>query len=457
MLIIVGAVDSGKTTFAQVAKSFGYHVFEMGDVVRESYRKGHTTKPYTEFVSEKLDSEGKSFVAKIVVEKIKKQNLDLRKVVVVGPRTLEEVSYLKDNLGPARIVLVWADMRDRYRRWNADSSMISKPMTYEEFIERNQIEDRWGLAQVLAKQDTILVNEGSIGDFRVQAKAFLESIKNQENLLFNRFKPIKKLGEGQSKETWKASDRKMGDRIVALKILKAKDRFRDLLREAGIAGALDHPNIAFMHEVNENEGYLVEKYIDGKNLEEVIKDMALTGKQMPIPESARILTQLLDALCYAHKERRIHGDLKPANIMICRDEDVKAIVTDFEVGRIISESGGETGFSKETRNLGSIHYWAPELFEGKHRSKKTDLFALGIIAYLLFTLENPFVHPCGYVSETDLIRSKSYRPHPMSERYPALPRELDKVVLKLLEKDEHRRYDDAEKARHDFLAIDFKQ
>jgi len=454
MLVVVGHVDSGKTTFANIAESLNYHVFEMGDEIRKLYRAANTTKPYTEFVSEKFDLEGKSSVAKIVVDKIKKCNIDPAKTVIVGPRTLEEVAYIQDSLGPTIIVLIWANMQERYKRWNANRDLISRAMSYEEFIDRNQIEDDWGLAQVLAKKDKTLVNEESIDKFEAQAGAYLESIKDQEHLLFARFKPTEKLGEGFSKVTWKALDRTMGDRVVALKILKAKGRFKDLLREAKIGGALEHENIALMYEVNEKEGYLVEQFVEGESLEEVIRKRAL-HKSVSISESVNILTQLLNALCYAHNERqRIHGDLKPANIMICRGDGLKVKLTDFEVGRIIAEAGETISPSDEALNLGSQRYWAPELFEGKPRSKKSDLFGLGIVAYLLFTQRSPFLHPCGFIRETNLIKCKSYRPDKLSKHNPRLPEELDDVVLRLLE-EENKRYDDAEEVRDEFLAIDF--
>jgi len=455
MLIIVGSIASGKTTFAKVAENLEYHAFEMGDEVKHLFKKNPRRSTITEFVTEKFNLEGKDFFARRVVSNIKVKHLDLKKVVIVGPRTLEEISYIKKNLGPAKIVLVWAGSKERYERWNAEARVFFEPaLTYGEFIERNLAEDSWGLSLVEAKKDDLIVNEEPLHVFHEKLKEYLKRIGTEGDLFRGRFEIIAELGSGQSKETWKALDYNLGRKIVAIKKVLLKSEARKVLHEATVAGPLTHDNIAHILDVDETEGFLVEEFIDGKDLQEIIKESGINGKPIPVSQSAEIFRQLLDALCHAHSHNRLHCDIKPANVMICKGDMLKVKLTDFEVGKIT-----KTGEAKTAKgsNFGSPRYFAPELFEGKPHSKQSDLFSLGIVGYLLFTQKNPFLHPSGYVPINDLIRSKEFRPRPMRESDPTLPPEIDKVILKLLEKEESERYDDVEKVRADFQAIDFSK
>ena len=456
MLIVVGTVHSGKTEFGNAARSLGFHVVEMGDKVRELHSQEDPERPITDFVTRKFIQEGKDVIAKCVVNRIKScSRLDTKKLVIIGPRTHEEIIYLKRNLGYARTVLVEANSRDRYNRWRANVGLLrprSPEMTYEEFIERNHIEYKWGLSQVLTCKNDIITNEQALSTFKRKAKAYLKEILSKEDLLLGRFEMKELLGAGQSKETWKAYDHQLG-RDVALKQLIIQNGIQKLLGEARTASSLRHENIAQIFEFYEEEGILAEEYVEGKDLRSKIKENCLRGTPMSITDSAEIFAQLLEAVCAAHDADRLHGDIKPANVMLCSGDKIKVKLTDFEVGTILSEIAQEG----DQPMGGSRNYMAPEMLEGKPRSKQTDLFSLGIVGYLLFTHRNPFQHPSGVIPIEEMIKLRTFNPAHMTEWNPALPQRLDDIVLKLLARDLGDRYEEAENVKRDFSSINFKE
>jgi len=261
--------------------------------------------------------------------------------------------------------------------------------------------------------------------------------------VLSRYKLVAMLGKGAQKETWKAVDLKLGGREIALKILRNMRDLEDLRREARVAGKLKHRNIAEVLNIHDDEGFLVEEFITGDNLENVIKDHIINGSWFQRLECIDILKQLLEAICHAHedvKPPRIHGDIKPANVMIQKDGVVK--LTDFGVGKILTKSRKKE-YSIEDQKLGSYNWLAPEVLRGGRLSKRSDLFSLGMIAYILFTQKHPFLHPSGSIQITELIKSKTFHSVSPSECDTTIPEELNEIVVKLLEKKVRSRYGNA--------------
>lgn len=261
--------------------------------------------------------------------------------------------------------------------------------------------------------------------------------------LLNRYKLVAMLGRGAQKETWKAVDLKLGGREVALKILRNMRDLEDLRREARVAGKLKHRNIAEVLNIHDDEGYLVEEFIKGDNLENIMKDHITKGSWFNTLESIDILKQLLEAICHAHediKPPRIHGDIKPANVMVQKDGVVK--LTDFGVGKILSKRRRKE-YSVGDRKLGSTNWLAPEVLRGGQLSKRSDLFSLGMIAYILFAQKHPFLHLSGSTPISELIKSKTFHSTSLSEYDPTIPEELSEIVVKLLDKRVKKRYGDA--------------
>lgn len=258
-------------------------------------------------------------------------------------------------------------------------------------------------------------------------------IHSKGDKVLDRYELITLLGVGAQKRTWKAVDHEL-DREVALKRLLNMREIEVLLGEAKVAGKLKHQNIARLFNIHKDQGYLVEEFVNGDNLEKIMKDHVLRGTWFDVVKSIDILKQLLEAVSYTHqnvKPPRIHGDIKPANIMIQKDGVVK--LTDFGVGKILSKRRN-TEYSVEDRKLGSINWLAPEVLKGGRRTRQSDLFSLGIVAYLLFTQNHPFLHPSGCISIEELIKSKTFHPIPLTDHNPSISETLNEIVFGLLEK-----------------------
>jgi len=211
--------------------------------------------------------------------------------------------------------------------------------------------------------------------------------------------------------------------------------------EARIAGPLTHKNIVQILDIYEEYGFLVEEFVEGKDLESLIKEHIAKGTWFTIEEAVSIIKQILEAINYLHtfNPPRIHGDIKPANILIQGDKTVK--LTDFGVGKILLEETREN--YEEGRRLGSLNYQAPEVFRGHPRDKQTDLFSIGVVAYLLLTQQHPFLHPSGLVSSSILIKSRKFRPPPPNKYNKKISEKLNSIVLKLIEKNRKKRYKNA--------------
>lgn len=230
------------------------------------------------------------------------------------------------------------------------------------------------------------------------------------------------------------------NRTVALKMILAgsmatpaeRERFR---REAELAANLDHANIVPIYEVRELDGLLFfsMRFVDGGNL----AHRAFWFMNDP-RETARLVEILARAVHYAHTKGFIHCDLKPSNILI--DHDGQPQITDFGLARRASEDSSLTATGAI---LGTPSYMAPEQASGHRRSigPATDVYGLGAILYELLTGRPPFRTPT--MMET-VVQVLERDPVPPREIRPELPRELETICLKCLEKLPHERYPSAE-------------
>lgn len=274
--------------------------------------------------------------------------------------------------------------------------------------------------------------------------------------LLNRYELIEVLGKGAWKETWKAYDHKLAKKIVVVKVLTSKhskEGLDDLRREVEVAGPLKHENIVEILDVNDKEGFLVEEFVEGKNLESLIREHCVRGTWFSIHEVVEIFQQVLKALEYLNsfKPPRIHGDIKPANILVKNDGVVK--LTDFGVGKLLLEEEEQQHYGTYMRRLGSQNYIAPEVFLGKRRNIQTDLFSVGILAYLLLTQKHPFLHPSGLCPIPNLIQSEIFKPDPPIKYNKRIPNKLSNIIMKLLEKDPQKRYDDPKSVLKDLESV----
>ncbi len=250
----------------------------------------------------------------------------------------------------------------------------------------------------------------------------------------NRYEIIGTLGTGATSRVDKARDAMIG-RTVAIKTFLhgfgSGDLQKQFLREAQIIGRLTHPYIVGLYDVGTNEAgvpFLVMEYVDGKTLEKTLDDGPL-----PLERAAVWAADLASALARAHQCKVIHGDVKPANILITKEGQVK--LGDFGIARFATQVSGSGSV------LGTPAYLSPEQILGGKQDTRSDLFSLGIILYQMTTGVRPFD---GTSVGAVCAQIVSATPPPPSHHNPALPPAFDHIVMRCLAKEPAQRYADAE-------------
>ncbi len=262
-----------------------------------------------------------------------------------------------------------------------------------------------------------------------------------------RYRILKRLGAGGMGEVFLGEHLDHG-RHEAIKVLKtrfARDkrhlaRFR---REARATNRVQHENIVSFYDFGKLEDgrlYLTMEFADGPNLEEVLQSEGRIDKGRAVS----ILRQICSAVDYAHSKGVIHRDLKPQNLVLVqlpgRPDTVK--ILDFGVAKITAPGYNESlAITKEGQLFGTPAYIAPEQVKGINDDPRTDVYAIGCIAYALLTGETPFVGRPMAVLEAHM----SDDPEPPSQRCleADIPRELDTIVLQCLEKNPENRLQSA--------------
>lgn len=256
-----------------------------------------------------------------------------------------------------------------------------------------------------------------------------------------------RLGEGPLSFVFKAVDQHLG-RTVALKILKgnaeidpaADHRF---LREAKHTSSLQHPNIATIYEYGEDErtktSYIALEYLEGRTLDRILKDQTLGYE-----ECLRIALQLTSALALVHRTGLIHRDLKPGNIMVLHDGTVKLL--DFGIAR----AGNESSITQHGVLVGTVLYMSPEQVRGDELTVRSDIFALGSVAYHMMTGALPFPGKSFPEVCMSILDGKPKRPSQVRLGFPPV---LEAFVNKCLDPEPSARYADAGAAHGALLAL----
>jgi len=250
----------------------------------------------------------------------------------------------------------------------------------------------------------------------------------------NRYEVIGTIGTGATSRVDKARDSMIG-RTVALKTFLhsfgSGDLQKQFLREAQIIGRLSHPFIVGIYDVGVNPDgrpYLVLEYVEGKTL-----DATLDAGRLPLERAALWAADLASALSRAHQCKVIHGDVKPANVLITPEGQVK--LGDFGIARFATQVSGSG------RILGTPAYLSPEQILGHKQDSRSDLFSLGIMLYQMTTGVRPFD---GSSVGAVCAQIVSTEPLPPSHHNPELPAEFDHVVMRCLAKNPSNRYATAE-------------
>jgi len=250
-----------------------------------------------------------------------------------------------------------------------------------------------------------------------------------------RYEVLEVIGTGAYSRVARGHDPMIG-RLVAIKLLSKEfaegDARQRFLQEARVVGQLSHPSIITLHDMGIEEAsatpYLVMEYLKGQAL-----DRTLEKGSIPFARACAWVAEVAGALGAAHRKGVIHGDIKPANILVTDDNRVKLM--DFGMARLTArESAGNT-------LSGTPAYWCPEQIMGKPQDARSDLFSLGVVLYELVTGRRPF--------DADTLQGVCSRvlssvPLPPSQANSSIPAAFDQLVARLMSKDPTTRYADAD-------------
>lgn len=284
-----------------------------------------------------------------------------------------------------------------------------------------------------------------IEDLRTKVKASVSVKKGVKKE--KRFEIIEEIGRGGMGVVYKAKDLLL-NRTVAYKILPSnlkddEEAMKGFLKEARAAAALNHKNIVTIFDIEEENGeyVIVMEYVDGITLKRKIQEV----KQFQLKDAIKIITELCDGIGFAHKNNIIHKDIKPNNIMLTKDNTVK--ILDFGLAKVLHE-----GMSFQTRSLGTPFYVSPEQILGDPKivpiDHRTDIYSLGVTIFEMLTGTLPFTK--GDISYHH-IHTPPPPPSSVSKR--PIPPEVDRIVLKCLEKDPEKRYSSTTEIAEEFMRI----
>ncbi len=260
--------------------------------------------------------------------------------------------------------------------------------------------------------------------------------------IIDNYKIVSVLGEGGMGTVYKAYDIKL-ERFIAIKILSSKfisnqnslERFK---REAKNHAKLIHPNIVSVFGFTDEDNILgiVMEYVEGETLEKLIKK----NQQINYIDALNILKQILSGVGFAHSKGFVHRDIKPSNIIINNNGLVK--IMDFGIAKTIYEKS----ITKTGSKIGTVLYMSPEQIKGEEATRQSDIYSIGIAFYEMLSGKNPF--DCGTEYEVMEAQLKKYPPR-ISVTNKLIPSEVDKIVIKSLEKSTIKRYMNCEEFLED--------
>ncbi len=252
------------------------------------------------------------------------------------------------------------------------------------------------------------------------------------------------IGTGGMAMVYRATDEKT-KREVAVKVLRPEyeadgDFVRRFAHEAIAASKMSHDNIVKMYDVGSDGGkkYIVMELIDG----ETLKDIIVRQRRIPANLTVRYALRILAALDHAHKNDIIHRDIKPQNILVDRNGEIK--VADFGIARLVNQGTGT--ISSTNTALGSVHYVSPEQAKGEPADAKSDLYSVGVVIYEMLTGMVPFD---GESAVSVALKQVNEQPRSMRTLHRDISKGLDEVIMKALTKDPKMRYQTASEMAKD--------
>ncbi len=268
---------------------------------------------------------------------------------------------------------------------------------------------------------------------------------HDQRLYSGRYQVTHLIARGGMAMVYRAEDTLLS-RAVALKILYPElsqdplfvERFR---REAQAAANLSHPNIVPVFDWGEDGGayFIVMELVDGTSLAEMLRG----GATLTAARSAQIVAQVAAALGYAHRSGVVHRDVKPGNILITRDGQVK--VTDFGIAQAVSS---EDHLAEAGSVMGTATYFSPEQAEGAAVDGRSDVYSLGVVLYEMLVGRPPFVGDSPVDVSAQHVRSAV---PPLAQFSSTVPHDLEAIVMEALAKAPENRYQSADEMRADLM------
>jgi tetratricopeptide (TPR) repeat protein len=343
----------------------------------------------------------------------------------------------------------------------ADEAMAAgEPSSFLQAGVPDELRQRLEREVLLCRMIRELLPKAAAGASTQQGSALLPESQVLAAVLptrVGRFQIHRELGRGSFGVVYQAYDPRLG-REVALKVPHPEITLSPALRarfrqEARAAATLDHPNLVPVYEAGEENGdcYIASAYCPGVNLAAWLRQRS---ERVPYQMAARIIAALAGAVEHAHRRGVLHRDLKPANVMLEMGNGTLSTdgvlgfvprVTDFGLAKVLHETAGAEapgGLTQSGVIMGTPNYMAPEQAEGSSKAlgPTADIYALGVVLYELLTGRPPFQADTPL---STLLQVRQCEPLSPARLRPSLPRDLETICMKCLQKDPRRRYPSA--------------
>src|SRR5262245_29252129 len=261
-----------------------------------------------------------------------------------------------------------------------------------------------------------------------------------------KYRIIERIGRGGMGSVYKAHDPVL-DRLVALKVVSAETDHTDELRarffrEAQACAKLSHPNVVTIHDLGEADGnlFIVMELLEGDELRQLIARRTVTHLEDKLP----LMIQICEGLEYAHGKGIVHRDVKPGNIFVLRNGQVK--ILDFGIAQI---AAAETGLTRAGLIVGTLQYMAPERARGQG-GRASDIFSVGAVFYEFLTNRAPF---SGDDPIEILEKLRTENPPRLTEVEPSMPAELCAIIERALAKEPTQRFANLGQMRAELMTL----